>query len=96
MMLMRGRFATCMVAIGGALFMGAAVARASDAPAGGTFIPPTVGPITVRIGPTIIGGKVVDPGLTMTLPAVTAGEGSTAGVPPATPNSHRGRRHRAD
>ena len=95
MILTRRRFATTILAISCALGMGAGVVGVSAAPTGGTFIPPTVGPITVKIGPTIIGGKVVDPGLTVTLPKVTGGEGSTAGAPPATAHSHRDRRHRA-
>jgi hypothetical protein len=95
MILTRRRFATTILAITGALGMGVGVVGVSAAPADGTFIPPKVGPITVKIGPTIIGGKVVDPGLSVTLPEVTAGEGSTAGAPPATADSHRGHRHRA-
>lgn len=36
-----------------------------------SFIPPAVGEIGVAIGPIIIGGKLINPGLKVTKPAVT-------------------------
>ena len=45
--------------------IGAADAAAATAPSPSvlTFVPPSVGPICVTIGPTIIGGKVMNAGL---------------------------------
>ena len=87
MLMARTMPATAAIAAVGSLAIGASLAGASAAatpapsdrpPVGGTFVPPRVGPITVAIGPTIIGGRVVDPGLTVTVPGVTAGDGPRA------------------
>jgi hypothetical protein len=44
---------------------------ATPAPCDTTFVPPKVGPIGVEIGPTIIDGKVIDPGMKVTVPGAT-------------------------
>jgi hypothetical protein len=36
-----------------------------------TFVPPKVGPLSVAIGATIIGGKMISPGVNVYLPGVS-------------------------
>ena len=69
--------ATGLLALGAGM-TGAAAATTQDGPAGGSapaggpaspnFIPPEVEPISVNIGHTVLGGKVINPGLHVTTP----------------------------
>jgi hypothetical protein len=80
-MRIRTRAATAAATAAGLLALAAPVAGASAAtsptasttppPALMTFVPPRVGPLSVDIGPTIINGQVIDPGLHVLSPGIT-------------------------
>ena len=46
-----------------------------------TFVPPKVGPLSVNIGATIIGGQVISPGVNVYMPGVSVP--AMAWTPPA-------------
>jgi hypothetical protein len=71
--------ATAALLVPLALAAPVAAAQADPAPAASlpasspllTFVPPKVAPITVSIGPSILGGQMVSPGLTVSSPGVS-------------------------
>jgi hypothetical protein len=68
---MRLRTYSAAAAAAGLLAVATPVAGASVPPPAFTFVPPRVGQLSVDIGPTIINGKVVDPGLHVVSPGVS-------------------------
>ena len=77
---MRIRTISAAAVATGLLAIPASNARAAGAPppsgpltlpAGLTFVPPSVGPLSVDIAPTIINGKVINPGLHVLMKGVT-------------------------
>jgi hypothetical protein len=56
--------------VAGAATTPAASSRAAKAPVF-TFVPPRVGPLTVNLGPTIIDGQQISPGVNVFSPGVS-------------------------
>jgi hypothetical protein len=75
MMRSRTSLATAAVAVSLLATAGHAASASADTtppavtmPSGLTFVPPSVGPIRVDLGPTIINGKVINAGLHVLMP----------------------------
>jgi hypothetical protein len=66
-----GLFAVAPAAAGAATPTTPVAAPAGTAMPAFAFVPPKVGPLSVDIGPTIIDGQVIDPGVHVMTPGTT-------------------------